>query len=41
MGLTDLFRGELLEIIEWLDDSRDTLAWRFPMRTRPSKTAHN
>jgi excisionase family DNA binding protein len=30
MGLTDLFRGELLEIIEWLDDSRDTLAWRFP-----------
>jgi excisionase family DNA binding protein len=30
MGLIDLFRGELLEIIEWVDDSRDTLAWRFP-----------
>ena len=30
MGLIDLFRGELLEIIEWIDDSRDTLAWRFP-----------
>ena len=24
------FRGELIEIIEWTDDSRDTLAFRFP-----------
>ena len=23
-------KGELLEIIEWTDDSRDTLSWRFP-----------
>src|SRR3990170_290745 len=30
MGLTDFFRGELIEIIEWTDDSRDTLSWRFP-----------
>ena len=30
MGLMDFIRGELLEIIEWQDDSRDTLAWRFP-----------
>ncbi|CAN5881369.1 SPFH domain-containing protein [soil metagenome] len=30
MGLTDFFRGELIEIIEWPDDSRDTLSWRFP-----------
>jgi excisionase family DNA binding protein len=30
MGLMNLFRGELIEIIEWVDDSRDTLAWRFP-----------
>ena len=30
MGLMNLFRGELIEIIEWIDDSRDTLAWRFP-----------
>jgi excisionase family DNA binding protein len=30
MGITDFFKGELLEIIEWTDDSRDTLSWRFP-----------
>ncbi|MEM0963534.1 MAG: SPFH domain-containing protein [Bacteroidota bacterium] len=26
----DRLRGELIDIIEWTDDSRDTLAWRFP-----------
>ncbi len=26
----NFFKGELLEIIEWQDDSRDTIAWRFP-----------
>jgi excisionase family DNA binding protein len=26
----DFIRGELLEIIEWTDDSRDTLSWQFP-----------
>jgi excisionase family DNA binding protein len=30
MGITDFFRGELIDIIEWTDDSRDTLSWRFP-----------
>ena len=30
MGLIDFIKGELLEIIEWTDDSRDTLSWRFP-----------
>ncbi len=30
MGIMDFIRGELLEIIEWTDDSRDTLSWRFP-----------
>jgi excisionase family DNA binding protein len=30
MGIMDFIRGELLEIIEWQDDSRDTIAWRFP-----------
>ncbi len=30
MGIIDFFKGELLEIIEWTDDSRDTLSWRFP-----------
>lgn len=30
MGLFDGLRGELIDIIEWTDDSRDTLVWRFP-----------
>ena len=30
MGLMDFVRGQLLEIIEWTDDSRDTLSYRFP-----------
>lgn len=30
MGLMDKIRGEFIDIVEWLDDSRDTLVWRFP-----------
>jgi excisionase family DNA binding protein len=30
MGLMDFIKGELLEIIEWQDDSRDTISWRYP-----------
>jgi membrane protease subunit (stomatin/prohibitin family) len=30
MGLFDKLRGELIDIIEWLDDSRDTMVYRFP-----------
>jgi len=30
MGLFDKLRAELIDIIEWLDDSRHTLVWRFP-----------
>jgi excisionase family DNA binding protein len=30
MGLMDFIKGELIEIIEWNDDSRDTLSFRFP-----------
>jgi excisionase family DNA binding protein len=26
----DFIKGELLEIIEWTEDSRDVLSWRFP-----------
>ena len=29
MGLWDKLRGELIDIIEWLDESRDTMVWRF------------
>jgi len=37
MGLGDALRGELIEIVEWSDDSRDTLAWRFPDDDREIK----
>ncbi len=30
MGIIDFIRGQFIEIIEWNDDSRDTLSFRFP-----------
>jgi len=30
MGLLDYLKTQLLEIIQWQDDSRDTISWRFP-----------
>ena len=30
MGIWDFIKSELIEVIEWLDDSGDTLVWRFP-----------
>ncbi|NLB14424.1 MAG: DNA-binding protein, partial [Gammaproteobacteria bacterium] len=30
MGIFNFIRGELIEIIEWTDDSRDTLSYRWP-----------
>ena len=30
MGLIDYLKTQFLEIIQWEDDSRDTLSWRFP-----------
>jgi len=30
MGLVSKLRGELVDIIEWVDDTRNTLVWRFP-----------
>ncbi len=32
MGIWDKITTQFIEIIEWLDDSRDTLVWRFPVR---------
>ncbi len=29
MGLWDRLTGEFIDVIEWTDDSRDTLVWRF------------
>ena len=37
MGLKDIIKGELIEIIEFNDDSRDTLAYRFPDEDREIK----
>ncbi len=30
MSLLDKLRGELVDIVEWIDDTRHTLVWRFP-----------
>lgn len=30
MGIFDKLRNELIDIIEWVDDARTTLVWRFP-----------
>lgn len=37
MGLMDYLRTQLLEIIQWEDDSRDTLSWRFPDQDKEIK----
>ncbi|MSU61703.1 MAG: DNA-binding protein [Pedosphaera sp.] len=30
MGLLDFIKSQLIEIVQWEDDSRNTLSWRFP-----------
>jgi excisionase family DNA binding protein len=37
MGLIDSVRGQLIEIIEWTDDSRDAISYRYPDRDREIK----
>ncbi len=37
MGLMDFVKGQFIEIIEWTDDSRDTLSYRFPDEDREIK----
>src|SRR3954468_23069812 len=37
MGLFDYLKTQFLEIIQWEDDSRDTLSWRFPDNDREIK----
>jgi excisionase family DNA binding protein len=37
MGLMDYLKTQLLEIIQWEDDSRDTLCWRFPDQDKEIK----
>ena len=37
MGLFDFIRGELVDIIEWVDTSTDTVIWKFPDRDNEIK----
>ena len=37
MGLLDYLKSQFLEIIEWQDDSRDTLSYRYPDQDREIK----
>ena len=30
MGLFDWIAGQFIDVIEWIDDSNDTMVWRFP-----------
>jgi hypothetical protein len=39
MGLMDKIKGEFIDIIEWLDASRDTMVWRFPRPYSAGKIA--
>lgn len=32
MGIFDYIKGEIINVIEWVDDSSDTLVFRFPVR---------
>ena len=38
MTIRDFIRGELIDIIEWLEDSTDTMVWRF---ARPDNEIKN
>ncbi len=37
MGIWDFVKEELIEVISWLDDTEDTLVWRFPHEGREIK----
>jgi membrane protease subunit (stomatin/prohibitin family) len=41
MGLFDKLRGELVDIIEWVDDSQHTMVWRFPRYHNQIKNGAN
>ena len=37
MGIWDALKGQLIDIIEWNDDTKDTMVWRFPRRDNEIK----
>jgi excisionase family DNA binding protein len=38
MAIMDFLKKQFIDIIEWTDDSRDTLSWRFPDEDREIKS---
>lgn len=38
MGIWEKFKGEFIDVIEWVDDSTDTLVYRFPTYNREIQT---
>ncbi len=38
MGIWDRIKNELIDIIEWTDDSSNTMVWRFPRHQNEIKT---
>ena len=38
MTLRDLIHGELIDVIEWIEDSADAMVWRF---SRPQNEIKN
>ncbi|HNE50745.1 MAG TPA: SPFH domain-containing protein [Chitinophagales bacterium] len=38
MGILDTFRNEFIDIIEWTDNTQDTLVWKFPRFQNEIKT---
>ena len=37
MALMDKLRAELIDIVEWIDDSQHTIVWRFPALPQPDQ----
>lgn len=37
MGILNFIKGQLIEIIEWVDDSRDSITWKFPDENKEIK----
>ena len=38
MGLLDTFKNEFIDIIEWTDNTQDTIVWKFPRFQNEIKT---
>jgi membrane protease subunit (stomatin/prohibitin family) len=38
MALIDFIKKQFIDVIEWIEDSEDVLAWRFPMQDREIQT---